>query len=1025
MSSVLKGPAAVAKLRREGYAKVGLYEEQVLRGDSPNLFHGIDVTNLPKLKLHGFSVDPGEVSDASINLDKDLIPQLIPYLAAPQNEYTSAQLDIFLAQNYDERRAGLGVGSPTEMQRNAYIMNQKAAINAARLRFMKGDPALLAAVLEADMTGDIELTRFVTDMTWEHTINPPYTNGVITLKLPAVLCNYVFHGRIADITHDAAQGNFTNTRGFRHIQAGGWSSIYFDDVAIFLGKILSVQINTEVDSRGVFMNTVILNLSNFIYPLLVSEHRSTSNPTIDGWGIDSGAISSTLQKDAVDAQGNPREEILSRFARIFSTSQDAVPAKVLQDLVTYFGHHRLPDVVVDLISRLVGRQEKVNIGSNIKVLSGGAADLVNTPYSLQSSNIDSISQQNIRITESNYARSLNNTSFTSVWQLIRNIFQPDEKIIELFPVLLPTAPRGFSTSAGSDSATKEKSAIDNILGRSPVKDSDENLIYYTELAVGAGHPPERPLIEGDIRYKKGLGLTDLGRAINAEPVLIYRFRPLQPDFDGSHDSLKEHGLPAGNGPTAHERFFGKKDRLVDLKDRTGYRYLEIDSSMVQRQELSWSDMNRVNMVLVEPNVVSVAPDVLASSTYAPVFNNIDINRNGLRAIVQTLPFNLLGGASLEVFAAALAERIYYTVGEEHAYASGTITCVYIPSPNLLCGMWVKINYASRIPQTQTGQQPRKDLVAYVTGVQHSVSMGEDGKPQGTTTLTIERASYGGRIAYAQKHKAVAQITQLRAGGPQDQSREEVRPANNPQAPTSASATPQAGGVDNGDLNTPAPQTPEAPQASRKGGDSASPDARQTGTDPSRAAKTVSKTPAGYSKTDPKTPAPTAKRKAKTTTGQARQKATRNPATATAYSGVFPPAPPELYAAFLHYDDETVLPISPREYDADSQPLGTINADGSVSYNETSFVPYGTTPDTAFGQVWVRYTTPRVFRVDYVDGAVGFVLEIVDEFGNLLEFRRLSFSRGSVNITPPTRRTDFPSAGVLDFDPDTGDLITPR
>lgn len=448
------------------------------------------------------------------------------------------------------------------------------------------------------------------------------------------------------------------------------------------------------------------------------------------------------------------------------------------------------------------------------------------------------------------------------------------------------------------------------------------------------------------------------------------------------------------------------------KASAGSPYLDIDISMVKAQRLLWEDLNRVNMVFVSTNLRTPI-DPIAETSYTPVLNYVDINRNGLRFQSRELPFLFKQGSNDAGLAAGLAERLYYTVGEGHCYASGTVECTLINNPALVCGIWIRVKYG----KSSTG--PDRSLVGYLSRISHSIDIDQlTGMPTGSTTLYIERASYGGRVPRIEKAKS--SVAPVITTPPEDESRQQVRPANIPQAeparPAPTETTQPVQGV--GSTQQPAEQTPEAPQASRKGGDKVSATTRKTGRDPGRASKTVSKTPAGFTKTDPATPGPKDKRK-KPPASQ-RQRISRTTTTATElYEGTWPPNEGIFNEIFLHYDNPSIKPIKASEFNAQR---GLITPPGTpVAFLD--YLPFGSTPDTAFGQIWVRSGDTEIYRVVYEDGAVATFIPFYDQDNNLLEFYRDAFHRARIPYNP---LLVFPNEADIYFDPEDQDPgIAPR
>jgi len=146
----------------------------------------------------------------------------------------------------------------------------------------------------------------------------------------------------------------------------------------------------------------------------------------------------------------------------------------------------------------------------------------------------------------------------------------------------------------------------------------------------------------------------------------------------------------------------------------------------------------------------------------PVFNQQDINRHGLRMMNMHTPFASDSTSEhIKTFnqnaSSGMAERLYYLIGEGHAYGEGQIRMVYTPNPDLTAGIWCQTHFKAElgsgtpasgfvVGSGSSSSPGSKPLTYYVTAVQHSVSVDmTDGNIAGETILTVERASYGNRI----------------------------------------------------------------------------------------------------------------------------------------------------------------------------------------------------------------------------------------------------------------------------------------
>lgn len=278
--------------------------------------------------------------------------------------------------------------------------------------------------------------------------------------------------------------------------------------------------------------------------------------------------------------------------------------------------------------------------------------------------------------------------------------------------------------------------------------------------------------------------SKLVRSLGAIPALVYRYKPLPPGFEVDKASLNRSyaalGLEQNPQQTYSAEFYGKTSleqrRIPDsVRVAGGARktdYVTVPGESVVREVLTWNDTDRVNAVsYAQPYSSASGGDLLLFGVdCVPIFNAVDINRHGLRIRTGATPFIPVGNAEQQriyssIASSATAERVYFTIGEGHAYARGTIDLIYTPNPNLTAGVWVKVEYSA--------ERKAVSLYAYVHTVSHRVSIDpQSGKPKGLTTLVVERASYGNRIPAVQYKQVKLQTATER---PTSDTRQTSRP----------------------------------------------------------------------------------------------------------------------------------------------------------------------------------------------------------------------------------------------------------
>ncbi|HCT51406.1 MAG TPA: hypothetical protein DF712_03005, partial [Balneola sp.] len=214
-----------------------------------------------------------------------------------------------------------------------------------------------------------------------------------------------------------------------------------------------------------------------------------------------------------------------------------------------------------------------------------------------------------------------------------------------------------------------------------------------------------------------------------------------------------------NSPeSASKEFYG-------YGDRSSTKYLEIEEKYIIQTNLTWTDTNRINACYRKlPYSALQAPDALLFGIgSSPIVNPTDINRFGVRIHVGDSPFipprtdkdSEKQRKYHELVGTATAERSYFTFGEGHAYAEGTITLKYFDPEYFTHGTWGKVLYAE-----DSSLKVNKRLIPftfYIKNVSHSLSVNpQTGSPMGVTTLTIDRASYDSRVPFVKFNSVPSQ-----------------------------------------------------------------------------------------------------------------------------------------------------------------------------------------------------------------------------------------------------------------------------
>lgn len=640
---------------------------------------------LPRLYLHGFTPP---AKSAEVSSTSSTATSLADYIAALPPLYKDAKSQPFI-------REGLITSLDAE------------------------------TLLRCDINKDIELTRFITELSWEVKTEIPYANCGVTLRMPSALVSFLFHGRPSD--HTFIDSRVSASSGFRHIEAGGWVSLKVpvsgdtkesylkagigEGRAVFFGRIQTIEITNEAEDNGIFNTTVRLTCTSFIHSFTLAEARKTPLRVGGIQSIDPLAIT---QSDSVN---NPLVQAINRF----DEQEDTSVAVALRFFIQNFGYFELP-------TSLAGEQggKPARLGDHIFIMGDTERTFIQTIYSAQTGTTEIIKG---RPAKSALSQAMQNPRVT-LWNLLTGLFIPEPDIMEMYPTLIP---------------------LDLVTGKA------ERGVKDAQTPGGGGATSTQGKEDSFYRITH----SKLVRSLGAIPALVYRYKPLPPGFEVDKASLNSRysalGLPNNPQDTFSSEFYGQsitKQRTgvepinLTLPDKTT-DYLVIPGEAIVREVLTWNDSDRVNAVsYAQPYASASGGDLLLFGVdCVPIFNAVDINRHGLRIRTGATPFVAVGNSEQQriyssIASSATAERVYFTVGEGHAYASGSIDLIYTPNPNLTAGIWIKVQYSSA--------RNVVSLFAYVHTVSHRVTIdSSSGKPKGLTTLIVERASYGNRIPAVQ------------------------------------------------------------------------------------------------------------------------------------------------------------------------------------------------------------------------------------------------------------------------------------
>jgi hypothetical protein len=683
----------------------------------PNPNSGLSHDNLPRFLLHGFEATQGTA-------DARAIPS-----AGKIREYIS-ELPPLYSEQVTTR---LSDGTIREQARTSVDYVKEGYLG---LDLNDADKAYV----KTDIDQSLDLTKFMVNCQWETTTTAPYANATAVFTMPSQLIPFLFHGEIAD------QGD-GKTPGFRFIEAGGWASIRFPYIfegnkdkgksyrTVFFGKILAINVNTSINTTSVFNSVVSITVGSFIQPITLGETRKTYKRAGNISQIDPGAIGTYDAEQNVILKG-----LVNQMRQMRSGANGVDMYDSLRYFIKSFGHMEVP---TDLAGRDKSLKKPQRLGDNIHIMGEYQETTVGTIYSANAADINTIQGR----PEEKYFASGFMSNGTTMWGLIQSMFQPSSELIELFPVLIPLSESGEAIG----------------------------------LAAGAGTNLVAPTAQEYIN-------DDIVNSLQAVLYIMYRYKPMPPTFYGDKNSVDSNNRrKAGLRPnvvgakTNHHKFFGTHNtvdvysRATDEKNPDGTavteeklevndwspEFLYLNEGQVTSMDLTWSDVDRFNAVNMSlPHAEGqTGSNLLFGVECVPVFNQEDINRHGLRMKNLHTPFaSSATSEHIKAFnrdaSSGMAERLYYLIGEGHAYGRGQINLVYTPNPSLTAGVWCQTHFMA----TQPGGDARitgsgnpnslrsKPLTYYVTAVRHTVSVDPTtGMPSGYTSLTVERASYGNRI----------------------------------------------------------------------------------------------------------------------------------------------------------------------------------------------------------------------------------------------------------------------------------------
>lgn len=222
--------------------------------------------------------------------------------------------------------------------------------------------------------------------------------------------------------------------------------------------------------------------------------------------------------------------------------------------------------------------------------------------------------------------------------------------------------------------------------------------------------------------------TALGQALGAQPVIIYRLKPmLQAGLTQDNVAralAARDGTPATQVGMPAAQALGVFQDPVDEAPGAAVDWYDFPASEVKGlPAIEWSDAERCNSIYVRTPLQPGSQVDLYGVLGTPIVNERDIERHGLRHYEVSWPFlpaTIPDDApqateTLQRQIDALIELAWTFVGQSETFASGVVQTVY--KPWVKGGMWARVEL--RVP----GARPGRVLTCYVKRVVHRVSRG--------------------------------------------------------------------------------------------------------------------------------------------------------------------------------------------------------------------------------------------------------------------------------------------------------------
>lgn len=328
--------------------------------------------------------------------------------------------------------------------------------------------------------------------------------------------------------------------------------------------------------------------------------------------------------------------------------------------------------------------------------------------------------------------------YANLWDWLRNTFQGDPALVELFPALeYPDAPQ-----------RRPRGLL--ALG--------EGNVANAEIAAGAGDvipldADGNPYVPDTAQAERRS--TQLAQALGgAMPVLIYRLRPFlrfpisqESALAGAAQSRDEGDANLRPGVPASETIGAFQDP-VEVLPAYGVGWYNFFPDEIVRVRLVWSEDDRVTGVFVRSPLQPQTQVAVYGWLGTPVIARGELRKHGLRMYDVDWPFlpaTLLESAADVQIATptaaldALIEAAYVCLGDGQRFARGEMQTIYKPWTK--AGMWFRAQF---VDITEGNADPSQTLDAYAETVTHEITVdAQTGAVQARTTVAFARGSAQG------------------------------------------------------------------------------------------------------------------------------------------------------------------------------------------------------------------------------------------------------------------------------------------